>query len=408
MKEMNSKIFKPSTHRILYILLLIATPFLLLQNYLQTFIGQMSALTYSVGGMDIPVTLTIAVAMIGVILCISYKKINRFRAISWLVVIFLFWIGQNSTDYYFNHKFYELQFNWHYFAYAIFAYINYRALSFKKSTPEKIIKLTFALALGVSTLDELAQVPLSNRIFDLGDIAKDLWGAMIGVFIIYFILENGSIVKNGWKLRQRTIIEYTKNPLSLLFVLFILSLLFMVIASLLTETTLILPAVLITLLLFGAVFVIIHLTQFKLWRNLILAIFALLFVIQAYSFSTHFNDNIVSTSKFILNYKGIPIIFFDVMIFPDGMFRLVDKKTEFNQRDQQTIIQKCQNIVIFGTGSEGEGGKGFPFSEETQFILNELNKKGVQIILQNNKAACATYNRIKKEGKRPALIYHNN
>jgi VanZ family protein len=408
MKEKFAIIFKPGTHRFLYVLLLIATPFLLLQNYLQSFIGEISASTYPVGGMDIPVTLTIAIAMIGLILCFSYKKFNRLRAISWLIVIFLFWIGQNSTDYYFNHKFYELQFNWHYFAYAIFAFINYRALSLKKSAPEKVIKLTFVSALGTSTLDELLQVPLSNRIFDLGDISKDVWGTMIGLFIIYFILENGSILRNGWKLRQRTIIDYTKKPLSILILLFILSYIFMAISSLLTETKFILPAVLITLLLFGAVFMIIHLTQFKLWRNLILAFSSLLFVIQLYSFGKHFNDNIVSTSKNILNYKGIPIIYFDVMIYPDGLFRLVDKKTEFNQRDQQTIVQKCENIIVFGTGIEGDGGKGFPFSGETQFIFNEVNNKGVQIILKNNKTACNIYNRIKKEGKRPALIYHND
>jgi VanZ family protein len=408
MKEKYAILFKPGTHRTLYILLLIATPFLLLQNYLQSWIGIMSASTYSVGGMDIPVSVTIAIAIIGLILYFSYKKLNRFRAISWLIVILLFWIGQNSTDYYFNHKFYDLQFNWHYFAYGIFAFINYRALSLKKSPPEKIIRLTFVSALGASTLDEFLQVPLSNRVFDVGDISKDVWGAMIGLFIIYFILENGSILRKGWKLRQRTIIDYTKNPLSLLIVLFILSYIFMVIASLLTETIFILPAVLVTLLLFGTVFMIIHLTQFRSWRNFILAFSALLFVIQVYFFGKHFNDNIVSTSKNILIYKGIPIIYFDIMIYPNGLFRLVDKKTEFNQRDQHTIVQKCENIIVFGTGIEGGGGKGFPFSEETQFIYNELNNKGVQIILQNNKMVCKTFNRIKKEGKRPALIYHNN
>lgn len=408
MKEKYGIIFKPGTHRILYVLLLIATPFLLLQNYLQTLIGTLAASTFPVAGVDVPFILIIALALIGLILYFSYKKLNRLRVISWLIVIILFWIGQSSTDYYFNQNFYDLQYNWHFFAYAIFAYINYRALSVKRSPPEKVIKITFFSALGASTLDELLQIPLSNRVFDLGDISKDVWGAMIGLFIIYFILENGSIVKKGWKLRQQIIINYTKNPVSLLILLFILSYIFMVVSSVLTETAFILPAMLITLLLFTTVFMIIHLTQFKLWRNLILAFFSLLLVIQAYSFVRHFNDNIVSTSRNILNYKGIPIIYFDVMIYPNGFFRLVDKKTEFNQRDQKTIVQKCENIIVFATGMEGEGGKGFPFSEETQFLLNEMNHKGVQIILQNNKTACKTFNRIKKEGKRPALIYHNN
>jgi hypothetical protein len=231
---------------------------------------------------------------------------------------------------------------------------------------------------------------------------------MVSLFFYSFILENGSILRKGWKLRQRTIVGYTKDPLSLMIVLFILSYIFMVVASLLTEKIFILPAVFISLLLFGIVFMIIHLTQFKLWRNLILAFSALLIVIQAYSFVKHLNDNIVSTSKYILNYKGIPIIYFDVMIYPNGFFRLVDKKTDFNPRDQQTIVEKCENIIVFGTGIEGDGGKGFPFSETTQFLFNESNNKGVQVILQKNKTAGKTFNRIKEEGKRPALIYHNN
>jgi hypothetical protein len=408
MKEKFRILFKPGTHRILYTLLLIATPFLLLQNYLQTLIGKISASTFPVGATDIPYAVIIGFAMMGLIIYFSYKKLNLFRGISWLVIIILFWIGQNSSDYYFNQNFYDLQYNWHFFAYAIFSYINYRALAFKKTPPAKVIRITFFLALGASALDELLQVPLSSRIFDLGDISKDLWGSMIGLFFIYFILENGSIIRKGWKLRQRTIRDYTNNPVSLLIVLFIFSYIFIVVASLLTDTTLILPAVLITLLLFATVFMVIHLTQFKLWRNVILALAALLLIIQAYSFGKHYRDNIVSTSKNILNYKGIPIIYFDVMIFPNGFFRLVDKKMMFNQRDQKTIVQKCENIIVFGTGMDGEGGKGFPFSEKTQFLFNEKNNKGVQIILLDNKTACMTYNRIKKDGKRPALIYHNN
>ncbi len=196
-------IFKPETHRILYILLLIATPFLLLQNYLQSVIGEISNLTFTVFNITIPVTVTIAVIIILVILIFTYKKLNKIRVISWLVVLFLFWIGQKSTDFYFNHKFYELQYNWHYFAYAIFVYLNYRSLSVKNTPPQKIILLTFFSALAISTFDELVQMPLSNRIFDIGDISKDLWGAMIGLTIIYSILENGKIFKNVFNIRNK-------------------------------------------------------------------------------------------------------------------------------------------------------------------------------------------------------------
>ena len=158
-----SIIFKPETHRILYILLLIATPFLLLQNYLQSAIGELSNLTYVVFNTTIPVTVSIAIILIITILFFTYKKLNKHRLISWIIVVMLFWIGQKSTDFYFNHKFYELQYNWHYFAYAIFSYLNYRVLSEKNATPQKIIVLTFIYTLTISTFDELMRLIGSDK-----------------------------------------------------------------------------------------------------------------------------------------------------------------------------------------------------------------------------------------------------
>jgi len=398
----------PNTNRILYILLLIATPFLLLQNYLQSVIGELSNLTYKIGYLDIPVTVTIAVILIAVILFFTYKKINKLRIISWIVVIFLFWIGQKSTDYYFNHKFYELQYNWHYFAYAIFAYINYQALKTKGTPAHKVILITFWSALATSTLDEFLQMPLSNRIFDVGDISKDLWGAMIGLFVIYFIIENGSILKNGWKISHPKIRDYFKSPLPLLINLFVLSYIFMVVASLLTETQYIPATLLFTVGMYMVFFLILHLSQKKKKRRIIIVLIALVISVQGFFFIKHYNDGITYSKNNILVYKGVPIIFFDVLIYPNGMFRLVDKKTVFNQRDQQTIFDLSEYIIIFGTGMEGEGGQGFPLTDETQFVFNESSMKGKQIILQNNADASATFNRLVSESKRPLLIYHNN
>ncbi len=408
MKGQSGILYKPETHRVLYILLLIATPFLLLQNYLQSVIGELSNLTYQIGKVDIPVTVTIAVLGIIVILKYSYRKLNKFRIFSWLVVIILFWIGQKSTDYYFNHSYYELQYNWHYFAYAIFAYLNYRALTHKNVASHKIILLTFVSALATSTLDEFLQMPLSNRIFDVGDISKDLWGTSIGLIIIYFILENGKIISKGWVIRQTKLINYFKNPLSALSLVVLLTYIFMVIASILTETMYLFNTILVTTLLFTILFLIIHLTQFKFYRNLIISIGVILTILQSVFFIKNYNDGITYNSNNILIYKGIPIVYFDVLIYPNGFFRLVDKKERFNQRDQQTIFDLCENIVIFGTGENGTGGKGFPKLDQTQFVFNEETNKGIQIILQKNNDAIVTFNRISKEGKRPTLIIHNN
>lgn len=408
---MNSKygiIGNPKINRILYILLLIATPFLLLQNYLQSVIGEFSNLTYRLGDTDIPVTVTIAVVLIFGVIATTYKKINRLRVISWFVVILLFWIGQKSTDFYFNHKFYELQYNWHYFAYAIFSYINYRALKTVGAPPQKVILLTFISALATSTLDEFLQMPLSNRIFDVGDISKDVWGSVIGLFIIYFILENGSILKNGWRITHPRIKNYLDDPLTLLLNLFILSYLFMVVASVLTETEYIVSTILFSFGMFSTVFIAIHLIGRKKSRIITISIIVLLFVIQGVFIILNFNNGITYNKNNILVYKGIPVYYFDVMIHPDGMFRLVDKKEVFNQRDQKTIFDLSNNIIVFGTGTGGEGGQGFPSNDVTQFVFDETTLRGKQIILQKNDDACNTFNRLIKEGKRPTFIYHNN
>ncbi len=385
----------PETHRILYILLLIATPFLLLQNYLQSVIGELSSLTYTVFNIDIPVTVTIAVILVVVVIIFTYRKLTKIRIVSWVIVIFLFWIGQKSTDYYFNHKFYELQYNWHYFAYAIFAYLNYRALSVKKVSQQKIIILTSISALATSVLDEFLQMPLSNRIFDIGDISKDVWGTMIGLFFIFFILENGSILNKGWNIRRKSIKYYSDSPLSLLVFLYIISYVFMVVASLLTETTYTFPTIFITIFIAGIIFLIIHLSQFKISSIVIIVFMTILIAVQGYFLIKYFNDDIIYNKNHILVYKGIPIYYFDVFIFPNGSFRLVDKKKVFNQRDQETIFNLCENIIVFGIGSDGTGGKGFPLTDETQFVFNDSKRKGIQIILQNNEEAAISFNRLK-------------
>lgn len=403
-----SVIYKPETHRFLYILLLIATPFLLLQNYLQSTIGQISNLSYDAFGISIPITVTVAIVLIVAILLFTLKKINKRRIISWVIVVVLFWIGQKSTDFYFNHKYYDLQYNWHYFSYAIFAYLNYKVLSGKNVPSQRIILLTFISTITISTIDELIQMPLSNRIFDLGDISKDLWGSMIGLFIIYFILENGKIINKGWKIRHKKLKDYLGSPISMLIIGFIFAYIFMVIGSLLTLTNYIFTAVLIFTVLFAIVFLIIHLSQFKNYRILIIIIFTTIVVTQGFFIIKYFDKGIVYNNNKILVYKGIPIYFFDVLIYPDGMFRLVDKKKVFNKRDQQTIKDLSDYIAIIGSGTDGSGGKGFPQDTKTQFVFNYATNQGIQIIILNNNKACDHFNTLTKAGKRPVLIFHNN
>jgi VanZ family protein/uncharacterized protein len=399
---------QPKTHRSLYVLLLIATPFLLLQNYLQSFIGTLSDASFSINEIEIPYVLLIASVLVITVLVLFRRSITTFKIFAWFFVLFLFWVGQQSTDYYFNHKFYELQYNWHYFAYGIFAALNYRVLKTKHFPPQKIILNTFFYALGISAFDELVQIPLSNRIFDVGDISKDLWGTMIGMFILFVIIENAQIFRNSKPYRQVSWKNYLAEPKSVFILAFIFAYIFMVIASLLTDSDYLWQAIVIPVFIFGVVFLIIHLSQNKKWRLAFIAIFITLSGIQLIALSKYWKENITYCGDYLLVYKGIPLPYFDALIYPSGRFRAVDKKTHFSTRDQQTIKAFAQNILIIGTGKNLKTGIGFPKDELTQFIYNHSQNKGLQIIIMENEQACLKYNQLAKEGKRPTLILHHD
>ncbi len=399
-------LFQPKTHWFLYILLLILTPFLLLQNYLQSFIGQMSVQSFEIFSINFPYTVAIALFFIITLIIFLWKKFTSTRLIGWGIILFLFWIGQKSTDYYFNHDFYELQYNWHYFAYGIFAYLNYRRLSTKNIPPQKIILYTYIYAICISAFDEAIQMPLSNRIFDLGDIAKDLWGTIIGLVFIFFILENGKIIKNEWKIRQKNIKDYLQNPISLFLLEIIFAYILMVISSILTDTKYLFPAIGIPILIFIIFFFVIHFSQKKLYRNIFIILFIIFISIQGVFFYKYKDHNIVYYKNQLTIYKGIPVFYFDILIYPNGMFRLVDKKETFNKRDLKKIMSFSENILIIGSGESDTGGKGFPEDSESQFVFNYINKRGLQVIKLKTKDACKKFNQLCDEGKKPALILH--
>jgi len=399
---------KPEAHRSLYILLLVATPFLLLQNYMQSTIGMLSELSFTLFDWNIPYVVAIAVVLVISLLLAFRRKITPRKLLGWVIVLFLFWVGQQSTDYYFNHKFYELQYNWHYFAYGIFAALNYRVLNTKHFPPQKIILHTFFYALAISAFDELVQIPLSNRIFDVGDIAKDLWGTMIGLFILYFIIEDGAIFRNNNPVRQPTLRAYANHPKTVFVLGFALAYIFMVVASLLTDSDHLIEAVTIPVVLFGLLVWIWHQSQKKMWRTVFVLLALLLTGTQVYLFFTHRESNISYDSNRLVVYKGIPLPYFDLMIYPNGWFRAVDKKSTFSARDIQTIKTLVRDILIIGTGENLKTGIGFPRDDMSQFIYNQRTDRGLQVIIMNNRQACQKFNQLKDEGKQPLLILHHD
>ncbi len=390
----------------LYTLLLIITPFLMLQNFLQNAIGTASRASTSIFSFEIPYTVILALTILSILVFLFRKSFTKQRFVIIGIIILFFSIGQLTSDYYFGHHFYDLQHNWHYFAYGIFTYIAFRKFSVKPLALNKMLYKIFLMAFLISLFDEIIQVFISNRVFDLSDVAKDLWGCIIGSIFVFFCMEEARGFTN-YTIRQKSIKEYIKNPFSLFCMEVLFVYIFLFVSSQLTDEKYKFNVIFITIIIFIISFFLIHLGRNIIIRWLIRGVlsFVIIFVILTAYLGT-------PTTKFIssghIKYNGLPLVFFDYMIFPDGGFRTVDKKILFKGRDKQKIEDLKPDILLIGTGTKGQGGKGWMDNETTQMVYNRTHDNVYQLIKHPNKKACETYNRLIKEGKKVLFIIHNN
>ena len=397
---------KSFIHLIFYSLLLIATPFILLKNFMQLAIGKLSEYSFQVMSLDIPIVVIAGLTLLLVLFLKHRKEISKYRIVVLLIIALLVILGQSSTDFYFNHKFYELQHNWHYLAYGILVYFAYSWLKNKGLPPNRIILFTFLIAATLSTFDEAVQVPLSTRIFDICDIAKDLWGTVIGLTFIYFYVEKGNILKGDRKIRQPKINEYLKSPFSLLVQIAIFTYILLFFGSLLSDRSYLTNAILISLGIYIIVFLIIHYSQFKKSRIFLLVIASVISIASVVSIIIHRDKKVIVSKNLPPQYYGIPIPYFDFMIHNNGFIRLVDKKSSFNKRDQRTIFKYSEDILIIGNGDNSKSIYGFHDDFNTQFTYNTLTKRGLQVIILETKEATLKYNELKKKGLNVLLIIH--
>ncbi|WP_347839979.1 VanZ family protein [uncultured Draconibacterium sp.] len=390
----------------LYSLLLVITPFLLLQNYLQDAIGELSRLTISIFNFEIKMMLVLVAVVSIVLIYLIIKNLSPGRVFGVLFVGLLLFVGYNTSDFYFNHHFYDIQHNWHYFAYAIFSLLAWKYYFHQTHSAEKTILRTFLLALILSLCDEVIQVFISSRVFDLSDVAKDLWGCMIGQFVIHFILFDMKYLtfKKFW---QRGIKNWIRNGLFLLTLELFFAWIFLNVSSILSNAIYVLPVILITFVVFFAVAFVFQLVGNLRYRKLTLGVIGCGFLIVFFTFLFSEPD-LASKHKNLVVYKNIPILYFDVMIFPDGMVRPVDKKVAFNSRDKQKINSIGADIVILGTGSKGKGGKGYQDQVPVEMCYNHEKNKVYQLIKLPNEEACVLFNRLKQENKEVLMIMHNS
>ncbi len=392
----------------MYSMLLVATPFILLQNFLQQAIGEMSTARVPLGSVSVPIVPCVAILVLALLGVTFRRQLTGLRVVAGVVALLLVALAQQIADYYFDHSFYELQQNWHYIAYALFALMVYRDLGPRGTSLPRIMQVTLVLALVFSTFDEIVQMHISNRVFDIGDIAKDTWGAATGVVLLYLGRSTRSELRRDWsRVRQRRLSHYFRHPASTLVLTLLFAVIFLGVSSLLTEIPYWPAAAGITIGLFLILFLLWHASAGKWGGRVVFILAAGILIALGSSFVVHRDEYIVQKRCGLVVYKGIPIPFFDLMVFPDGTFRLVDKKHYFNNRDRSFLLRKESDIILIGSGRDGKGGRGFPELSPSQFLFNPHTGRGTQVIILRSSEACRTFNRLKNQGKSVLLVLHN-
>ena len=404
-----SGIHSSRLHVVMYSMLLVATPFVLLQNFLVEEISRLSGSSFELAGHSVPFLPIIALAAAVLIIIAARHQITKLRIAAVVIVLAMTALAQQVTDFYFDHNFYDLQQNWHYLAYGIFAYMMFRDLAPRQVPMATIMLRTFLIALAFSTFDEAFQMNLSSRVFDISDIAKDVWGALMGIILIYlFNIQIKEVKAQARKLRHGTIVAYFAHPPSLIVLMLMFATLLVCFSSLLSEFEYWWLATALTFGSFGALFGLWHLSRLQPIRDTLIVILICLVGLQAYLYMQYRSSGIVHNEYLLTVYRGIAIPFFDLMVYPDNSYRLVDKKRQFNARDIDFFQKQGSDVIIIGSGRDGLGGRGFPKNDPVQFIYNPHTQRATEVIILKTSEGCEVFNRLKKEGKSVLFILHNS
>ena len=403
-----TRIHSTRVQLVMYSFLLVVTPFILLRNFLVDLISVASGAKLPIDGFGVPLVPTIAAIILVAALAYFRRFLTRRMAVAAGIVVLMDASAQRITDIYFGHNFYDLQQNWHYIAYGLFSLMVYRDLAPRGLPLSKILWITFMAALTFSSFDESFQMRMSSRVFDLSDIAKDVWGCLMGLVLIVL---SGGRVEELLAARRAVgkggIHGHVRNPFFVLIVLIVFDLILLGCASLLSEFTNLLPAVAATILIFIVLAGAYALCLRRVGRIVVIVLLLGSIALLGRGLLSERGDPIGRNMYGLTVYRGVPLPFFDVMIYPNGRYRLVDKKHYFNQRDQKFLLRQRSDIILIGAGDRGLGGKGFPELSMVQFLYNRNLNRATQVIIMNTPDACRAFNRLKREGRNVLFVIHN-
>ena len=396
---------------ILYSALLVLTPFLMLQAHLQRFVWWVSlrTVTLPVGedGVALPIVGLAACGALAVLLTALRRHLTRRHLAAGAVVAALLAFGHATTDYYLDGPVWGIQQNWHYLAYAGLALLLHRALRPRVRRLSRLLLLVLGVAAALSMLDEAFQLLVSDRVFDLSDVAKDLLGTVAGLVLVCATLEEGRFPGDGWRLCHPRLAGALDDPVAVLVHAGVFALLFVGVASQLTEVRHAAAAVGLPLVLWSGWLLAVHLSPRRGPRRALCALGLLLVGGQAALLVRHHGDGVVWSSWGLTVCNGVPVPYLDLIVHPDGSFRPVDKKHRFNRRDVSTALKHEPDVLIVSRGFDGAGGEGLPGHGRVRFVYSHRTRRMVQVLLLTTPRAVEEHRRLRAAGRRVVLVVHS-
>ncbi len=392
---------------ILFTILVVLTPFVVVTKYLQGVVHLVSHLSFTIFDVEIHFIVTAMVIGFMTLVVIYRKQITLRKIIAGLVCLVLIAFSQSQMDLYLEMSFFDLQENWHYTTFGAYVFFFFRAHNAWKMKKSRMILLAFASAVLMALFDEAFQFYMSHRVFDISDTTKDAMGACLGIIIVLFITETyGTISLRDFRPWRKDPRDYLRNPGNALFLVLLLTLIFTFTSPLLSEHAEAWTLLAISFPAFFIIAIIIHYMQHKVIRYSVLGLVGAILIATGVSFAVNRDKQIMHYQEGMAVYKGIPLVFFDVLIYPDGTFRYVDKKHHFRSQDKRYLQRQEADILLIGSGAKNRGGKGFAKHVGTHFIFNRYALKPNQVIIEPSAKACETFNRLKAEGKNVLFVLH--
>ena len=394
---------------VLFAILVVMTPFIVVTGYVQGVAHLFSHFSFELFEIEIPYLVLFALLGLSAFLIWQRKKITLRKTAAVFFPIAMIAIAHRTQDIYLNMSFFDLQINWHYIAYCAYVFFFFRAFNARHMPQNRMIITAYFTAILMSMFDETFQYFMSDRIFDISDISKDALGVYTGLIFIFFVTETyGTISIRGKSLIQERVKDYFRKPPAIMLTLGVLTMSFIMVSPLFTEYEYCLWGIFGSIMLFLVIMLVLHFTRFKIFRLVFGVITVSGLILLTVTAIINRDNGIEYKHAGLMTYRGIPIPYFDFIIYPDGYSHLIDKKKYFRSQDKKYMLEQKPDIILIGAGSDGSGGQGFDQVQGTNFIYNQFTLKGAQVIILPAQEACSVFNRLKSEGKSVFFAVHNN